>query len=433
MKQADKVEFADMRALAPRPRSPQPSPVPGGSVSARPGATPAPKPDPAPPARPLIRPAATTQPSRPAVKPAPATVVKRASLQAVMRSLFLAGWDGKTQPTFLAEGALLALANWRVASGQVLPIFKESPFPLPRDWRVWIANERTDITDRTLTCALAVAAHGYLRGRAGVKRVTGSSPDAPPLEVTAALTVLREVVDCLDRKLAPSAATLEVWDDHDAGEAALQRRAPSASTRASWARDARLARFAKWQRAKMDMSAASMRHVELDVKGMIEALGLTPTRAEVDGWLRGQKQARRLRCAWKQYVEHCIAKQDRARPSHATAGPTGRPSLSNMEMPPPEACAAIKVLATKFTGTGLHKLRVSDYRGERGERAMMVTTSRGRTPVKLSTEEHVAVQTVRGWAANGGEAALVPRKPGETGAMSLAGLKLVTSTMGAKH
>lgn len=91
-------------------------------------------------------------------------------------------------------------------------------------------------------------------------------------------------------------------------------------------------------------------------------------------------------------------------------------------MPPPEVCVAIKVLVATFTVAGLHKLRVSDYRGER---AIWVTTSRGRTAVPLSIEEDGAVRVVREWAGNRGEAALVPRRAGEAGAMSVAGLRRV--------
>ena len=45
--------------------------------------------------------------------------------------------------------------------------------------------------------------------------------------------------------------------------------------------------------------------------------------------------------------------------------------------------------------------------------------------MELTVEEHVAVQTVRAWAANRGEGALVPRKAGENGAMSREGLRRV--------
>lgn len=114
-------------------------------------------------------------------------------------------------------------------------------------------------------------------------------------------------------------------------------------------------------------------------------------------------------------MEHCDDAGDDPMPGAATAGASGRPRLSKMAMPPPEVCEAIRVLAAKFTVTGLHKLRASDYRGERGERAMMVASSLRQKLVKLTIEEDVAVKTVREWAGNRGDAALVPRKSGEKG------------------
>lgn len=58
-----------------------------------------------------------------------------------------------------------------------------------------------------------------------------------------------------------------------------------------------------------------------------------------------------------------------------------------------------------------------------------MTTSRGRAAVPLTIEQEGAVRVVRDWAANRGEAALVPRRAGEAGAMSVAGLRRM-STLG---
>lgn len=275
----------------------------------------------------------------------------------------MSGWDWKSEPTGLTDGEDDALRNWRNGGARIFPLTRGGATGTPGTWIVWLANQREDIEDRNLTAALAVAAHGFLRGRAGVERLAGSDPDAPTLGSPAAMTVLREVVDCLDRKLRPSPETLEVWDDHDAGEGAVQRRAPSAEKRADWAREARVTRLAGWLKLKR-MSEASRRHVESDVRTMIMALGIAPKTGEVDRYLSGHKQSRRLRWAWKLYVRHRAEKRDRLRPGAATPGASGRPPISAMAMPPSEMCAAIRVLAAKFTVTGLHKLRVSDYRGD---------------------------------------------------------------------
>lgn len=48
-----------------------------------------------------------------------------------------------------------------------------------------------------------------------------------------------------------------------------------------------------------------------------------------------------------------------------------------------------------------------------------------RNALALTIEEEGAVRVVREWAANRGEAALVPRKAGEAGAMSIGGLRRI--------
>lgn len=359
-----------------------------------------------------------------AAAPKKAKPVYRTRLQVVLSALFLADWDWTSEPTGLPADQALALKAWRRTSSMPVPITRGSTFGLPAAWLIWIASQRDNITDRTLFCALNVAAHACLRGTVHVPPMPGRATGAARLDANAALTVLREVVDCLDRDVPPSALTLEAWDDHDAG-AEPPRLSPTLEVRAAWARAKFMSRFSKWLKAEAGRSTASQRHVVLDVERMVTALGLAPKTAQVDAWLKGQEQARRLRSSWKQYVLHCIEKLDRPRPGHATAGATGRPSIEKMEMPPVEVCTAIKVLVAKLTVSGLHKLRVSDYLNDRGQRTIMVATSGGRKAVLLTIAEHVAVQTVRAWAANRGEAALVPRRAGEAGAMSVAGLRRV--------
>ncbi len=378
----------------------------------------------------MKEPIKVTNPVKPAVLPplagggarrAEGGLVNEVSLQSVMRRLFKGEWDGRSEPTGLTAAEKRRLAEWRSTSGLVLPILGGSTFPMPWSWAMAVGAMTEEVSDIVLKRGLRVAAHGFLRD---VQRAAASSKTAARLGENASLTVLREVIAFSIHKTEVGAATLAVWDDYDLSIQPGNRRAPGPGSRARWAREARMARFAEALKYK-DLDKTTRRRAELDAGKMIATLGLTPTTAEVDGWLAGQEQARRFRWAWQLYADHCAGSRDLTRPGRATQGKEGRPSLADRVLPPPEVCAAIKLLLAKFTVTGLHKLRVSDYRGER---AIWVTTSRGRTAVPLTIEEHGAVEVVRAWAGNRGEAALVPRKAGEAGAMSVAGMRRVAGT-----